>query len=60
MTVKNGDGHELKEAKFVEIMKTAKERIKSATSIGNGMKIYFNSALLNVLYHVRPSTVLSQ
>lgn len=38
LTVKNGDGHELKEARFVEIMKTAKERIKSATSIGNKVK----------------------
>jgi len=37
LTVKNGEGHELKEAKFVEIMK---ERIKSATSAGNFMFIH--------------------
>jgi len=40
LTVKNGEGHELKEAKFVEIMRTAKERIKSATSAGNFMFIH--------------------
>ena len=33
LTVKNGEGQELKEARFVEILKSAKERIKSAGSL---------------------------
>ncbi len=34
ITVKNGEGQELKEARFVEIMKSARQRLKSATSLG--------------------------
>jgi hypothetical protein len=33
ITVKNGEGQELKEARFVEIMKSARERLKSARSL---------------------------
>jgi hypothetical protein len=34
LTVKDGRGKELSEAKFVEILKEAKHRIQSATSLG--------------------------
>ena len=35
LKVKNGNGEELKDARFVEVMKSAGTRIKSATSDGN-------------------------
>ena len=34
LTVKDGEGNELRDARFVEIMKSARNRIKSAASIG--------------------------
>ena len=34
LTVKDGNGRELKDARFVEIFKSARQRMKSAASIG--------------------------
>ena len=34
LTVKDGEGNELRDARFVEIIKSARNRIKSAASIG--------------------------
>ena len=35
LKVRDGEGQELKDARFVEVMKSAGTRIKSATSDGN-------------------------
>jgi hypothetical protein len=34
LTVKNGNGEELKDARFVEVLRSARQRIKSATEEG--------------------------
>ena len=34
LTVRNGEGEELKDARFVEVLKSAGKRIKSASSEG--------------------------
>ncbi len=57
ITVKNGEGQELKEARFVEIMKSARERLKSARSLSKfklnfRMKIFYNLCLSTILNYL--------
>ena len=45
LTDKDGDGREIKDAKFVEIMKSARNRIKSAASLGE-CYMYYTKAFI--------------
>ena len=52
ITVKNGEGQELKEARFVEIMKSARQRLKSATSLGEfSIKAFEIGSRIIKLFH---------